>query len=89
MSGIIGRNPAHGTACRVLIPGKCARHHVTSGATRSARISRLKPLNSAVPATRNRVGPRRLVTIFALSSSKLTHGAAAWSAGSGRLTVIE
>ncbi|MNI82937.1 hypothetical protein D3C73_1396990 [compost metagenome] len=58
------------------------------GCTRSARMSRLKPLNSAVPATRKR-SPRRLVTIFAASSSRLTRGAAARLSASSRCTLIE
>jgi hypothetical protein len=37
---------------------------------RSARISRLKPLNSAAPAMRRRSAPSRLVTILAASSRK-------------------
>ena len=41
------------------------------------RMSRFSPLNSAVPATRKRSGPRRLVTSLVASSSRLTCGAAA------------
>ena len=36
------------------------------------------PLNSAVPATRKRSWPRRLVTSLVASSNKLTTGAEAW-----------
>ena len=72
-----------GNGLPVLMPGKCIRHHAISGSMRSARMSLLTPLNSAVPATRKRVGPKWLLTIFALSSSRLVHGAAFWSAASG------
>jgi hypothetical protein len=51
---------------------------------RSNLISRLAPLNSAVPAMRKRSCPKRLATIFDLSSSRLIQGAAAWLAASSR-----
>jgi hypothetical protein len=79
--GVIGRSPAQGMTAAVLTFGKCRRVQRTSGSIRSARISRLSPLNSAVPATRNRSRPSRLVTSFAASSRRLTVGAADWLTG--------
>ena len=46
-------------------------------------------LNSAVPATRKRSGPNRLVTIFAASSSRLTQGAASRLSCDSSSTVME
>ena len=46
-------------------------------------------VGTAVPATRKRSWPKRLVTSLVSSSSRLTMGAAAWLCASGRLTVIE
>ena len=89
MVGIIGRRPAHGTTSSVETSGKCVLHHLISGSMRSWRMSRLYPLNSAVPAMRKRSSPRRDVTIFALSSSSETRGAAFRLFSSFRLTVME
>src|SRR5262249_15503846 len=89
MAGSIGPNTVEGTILSVSIQGKSLRVKVTSGLMRSARMSRLKSLNSAVPATRRRSGPRRLVTILAPSSRRLTDGAAACDGSFCRLTVIE
>ena len=89
MSGIMGRRPAQGSTRRVLTPGKHWLTQSTSGLMRSARMSRLKPLNSAVPATRKRSTPRRLVTSLVSSSSRLTFGAAAWLCSSFSITVME
>src|SRR5471032_2592021 len=47
------------------------------------------PLNSAVPATRKRSRPKRLLTSLVASSSRLTTGAAAWLASSSSCTVME
>ena len=88
--GIIGRSPAQGTAWRVLIPGEMRRGtKSTSGAIRSARMSLVVAVELRRASDAKAVGPSRLVTILALSSSRLTQGAASWSAASGRLTVIE
>ena len=54
MSGSMGRRPAQGTTLLVSTAGKSWRVQSISGFTRSARMSRFSPLNSAVPATRNR-----------------------------------
>lgn len=61
--------------------GNCSRVQSTNGIIRSWRMSRSKPLNSAAPATRNRLLRRRLVTIFVASSRMLTVGAASWPSG--------
>ena len=89
MLGIIGRRPHQATTLSVAIFGNCSRDQSISGLIRSWRISRLKPLNSAVPATRKRSWPKRLVTIFVASSRMLTVGAASWLSGVWRWTVIE
>ena len=89
MPGIIGRRPLQATTRSVATRGNCSRVQRTNGSIRSCRMSRLKPLNSAVPATRNRSRPRRLVTIFVASSRMLTCGAASWLSGECSCTVIE
>lgn len=89
MLGIIGRRPAHGMTREVDTSIKCRRVQSTSGAIQSERMSRLKPLISAVPATRNRSAPTRIVTIFALSSSRLTRGPRCGLVSSSGQTVIE
>ena len=87
--GVIGRRPAQGTTRAVPTSGNNSRVHWTSGLIRAARMSRFSPLNSAVPATRKRSRPRRLVTTLARSSSRLTAGAAARLPSSSRWTVME
>lgn len=55
---------------------------------RSARMSLFAPLNSAVSAMRKRSAPKRLATILARSSSRLTHGATWLAASSGWIRAI-